>query len=288
MTTFLLVLSALGMGVFSRDLALGTLQKISRYQQTVRLKHWMGQAPRALPFQPFLHFLENHLNLLLLHPRLEAYGLRVNRLLQRMGRGDVRAPSVVGYQVLCALAGLVVFGFLTGQLLFSATAFLLGGVLPLLWLRDKAAAREAKLLRDLPNALEVLSLCSEAGLSFEQALDQYVKTASPTPLREEMAGILEQSRSGSSRKSALEATAARLDLTDFSLFTAGIVQAELFGMGVARTLRRLSITMRDKQSQRAEKAVQEMPVKMLLPLVLCILPVTLLVIFGPVLLQFLR
>jgi tight adherence protein C len=79
-----------------------------------------------------------------------------------------------------------------------------------------------------------------------------------------------------------------LALTDFSIFVSSVAQAERFGTGVARTLRQLSLTLRDKRTQKAEKEVQELPVKLLLPLILCIMPVTFLIIFGPVVLQFMR
>jgi tight adherence protein C len=119
-------------------------------------------------------------------------------------------------------------------------------------------------------------------------MDQYLKTSRPSPIREEIAGILEQTRTGSSRKNALESAGSRIGLTDFSLFVTSLIQAERFGTGVAKTLRQLALTMRDKQSQRAEKAVQEMPVKLLLPLIFCIMPVTFMIIFGPIILQFFR
>ena len=76
-------------------------------------------------------------------------------------------------------------------------------------------------------------------------------------------------------------------MTDFSLFSTSVIQAERFGTGISKTLQQLSMTIRDKQSQRAEKAVQEMPVKLLFPLILFIMPVTFLIIFGPIVLQFL-
>ena len=77
-------------------------------------------------------------------------------------------------------------------------------------------------------------------------------------------------------------------MTDYSLFCASLIQAERFGTGVSKILRQLSLTTRDKQTQRAEKTVQEMSVKMLVPLILFIMPVTFLIIFGPILLQFFR
>ena len=97
---------------------------------------------------------------------------------------------------------------------------------------------------------------------------------------------MEQTKSGSGRKIAFTSVTEKLNLTDFSLFTTSVIQAERFGTGISKTLQQLSITIRDKQSQRAEKAVQEMPVKLLFPLIFFIMPVTFLIIFGPIALQF--
>lgn len=284
----LLALSSLCIGWVARDASFGLLARLARSRQDARLKSLATQSGKPLPFQSFLTLVENHFQLLRKPALLEKHFNYLARLIQRAGRNDFKPAHVLGYQILGALGGSLVFGFAAGSILLSALALALGAALPVLWLRDQALGRERRILRELPNALEVLSLCSEAGLSLEQALDQYLKNAKAGPLREELGGILEQTRTGSNRKSALESVSARLDLTDFSLFATSLIQAEKFGTGIAKTLKQLSLTMRDKQTQRAEKAVQEMPVKMLLPLVLFIMPVTFLIIFGPIVLQFLQ
>jgi tight adherence protein C len=99
---------------------------------------------------------------------------------------------------------------------------------------------------------------------------------------------MEQTRIGSGRKAAFTSVTEKLNLTDFSLFSTSVIQAERFGTGISKMLQQLSLTIRDKQSQRAEKAVQEMPVKLLFPLIFFIMPVTFLIIFGPIILQFLH
>lgn len=284
----LLAGSCLLWGWAVRNLALGLLIRLSRHQQDVRLKSLVAQARKPLPLQSFLAVVEDNLQLLKKSPWLEKYLEYLSRQLQRMGREDLKPVHILGYQILASLAGALFFALFAGSFLLGILTMLAGAGLPVIWLRDKALLRERRILRELPNGLEILSLCSEAGLSLEQGLDQYLKNARKGPLLDELGGILEQTRSGASRKSALEAVSVRLDLTDFSLFTTSLIQAEKFGTGIAKTLRQLSMTLRDKQTQRAEKAVQEMPVKLLLPLVLFILPVTFLIIFGPIVLQFLQ
>ncbi len=288
MAYFLLGLFSLALGWFVRDMALLALLRFSRYQQTVRLENLVGQSRKSVPFQTVIAFLENNLEILSEFKMFEKYFKYVSRQLQRMNRPDLKPVQILGYQILASVFAFLLFQLLSGSVELAFLSFLSGVGLPLLWIRDQVTRREKGLLRDLPNALEILSLCSEAGLSLEQALDQYLKNAKKGALREELGGILEQTRTGSNRKDAFESVSSRLDLTDFSLFTTSLIQAERFGTGIAKTLRQLSITIREKQSQRAEKAVQELPVKMLLPLILFIMPVTFLIIFGPIVLQFLN
>jgi tight adherence protein C len=276
----LLAVSAFFIGWFVRDAALEALNRFSSHQQTLRLQSLTTRTRKPLPFQGFLSMLESNLGRFQRTHSSEKYFQYLARQLQRMGRPDLKPVQILGYQVLASIAGALVFGLLAGSPFLCLITFVTGLGLPVLWLRDNALRREKRILRELPNALEVLSLCSEAGLSLEQALDQYLRNAKPGPLRDELSEVLQQARSGASRKNALESVGARLDLTDFSLFTTSLIQAERFGTGIAKTLRQLSLTLRDKQTQRAEKAVQEMPVKMLLPLILFILPVTFLIIFA--------
>lgn len=288
MIFLLLAVSVFFIGWFVRNMVFMVLAHFSRLQQDIRLKSLVTQARKPLPFQAFLSMVEKNAVLFQKSKIFGNYTGYLARQIQRIRRDDLKPVQIFGYQILAALSGAVLFGLLAGSWELSFLAFLTGTCLPVLWLRDKALLREKEILRELPNALEILSLCSEAGLSLEQGLDQYLKNARNSPLRDELGGILEQTQSGSSRKNAMEAVSSRLDLTDFSLFTTSLIQAERFGTGIAKTLRQLSLTMRDKQIQRAEKAVQEMPVKMLLPLVLFIMPVTFLIIFGPIVLQFLQ
>jgi len=288
MIIFFLLVSAIGMGWAVHEMTLLGLSKFNRHQQTVRLKSLMGPSPQSIPLQTLLSYIESNLQILGKLNYFKKYFFFLSAQLRRMNRTDLKPIHILGYQLLGGVTGVFVFGLLFESFWFALFSMGLGLGLPLLWLQDKARQRESRLLRELPNALEVLSLCSEAGLTLEQGMDQYLKNSKPGPLKDEFAAILEQTRSGSNRKSALEGVSTRLELTDFSLFTTSLIQAERFGTGIAKTLRQLSLTMRDKQSQRAEKAVQEMPVKMLLPLVFCIMPVTFLIIFGPILLQFLH
>jgi tight adherence protein C len=289
MTTFLfLLLSAGFIGWFVHDMVLWGLNQLSQRRQNTRLSNLMERRGAALPFETFLSYLKELTNDFDHNKYFRMYFLTLDDLLRRAHLSAVRPTDILGYQVLASLGSALVFGFVSESFELTAVSFILGFAVPLLWLRDKAAQREKQLLKELPNALEIISLCSEAGLSLEQGMDQYLRNAKAGPLKDEFSKVLEQARSGSNRKNALNAVKDRLKLTDFSLFVTSVIQAEHFGTGVSKTLRQLSLTIRDKQTQRAEKAVQEMPVKLLFPLILLIMPVTFLIIFGPILLQLLH
>ncbi len=284
----LLTLSSIGFGWFIHRNLLNGLVSLTRHQHNLRLTNIITPKKSGILSQLFLSEMDGIASALKRKWALYAnYDLYLERLIERMNRKDIKPSSLLGWQCLGSFgAGLVLF-LLCGSFFLAFLGFILGVALPILWARDEAFKREKLLMRELPNALEIISLCSEAGLSLEEAINQYLKNGRPGPLTEEFGMIIEQTRTGASRKSAFEAVSRRLDLTDFSLFTASLVHAERFGTGVAKTLRQLSITMRDKQTQRAEKSVQELPVKMLLPLIFFIMPVTFLIIFGPLVLQFL-
>jgi Flp pilus assembly protein TadB len=264
-------------------------ERMEKHRQAQRLQTALSQRKKALPLQSLLALLEDQLSLISnSFPAAKSYDAWLQSLLRRSGKVEFQPHQMFGYQLLAGLGlGLLLFLFL-GEATFSFLGLALGAALPVIWLRDRALRRERLLLRELPNALEVVSLCCEAGLTVEQGMDQYLKNARPNPLASEFSAMLEQTRSGASRKAALESAATKIQLTDFSLFTTSLIHAERFGTGVAQTLRQLSTTLRDKQTQAAEKAVQELPVKLILPLVFFIMPVTFLIIFGPVLLQFLH
>ncbi|HVZ81393.1 MAG TPA: type II secretion system F family protein [bacterium] len=288
MASLLMVLCALSIGYGGYGLARTGLERFDRTRNEARLRTARTTRVRRVPLASLLPVLEGWLSRWVDLPLLRDHHRSLGDWIRRSRKAEWTATQVMAYQALAAFGGGSFFYLLSDSGLLATLAFGLGAFYPFLWLREKALARERAVLIELPNALEVLSLCSEAGLSLEQGMDQYVRHAGTGPLATELGEILEQTRAGSSRKEAMGSAALRLSLTDFSLFTSSVIHAERFGTGVAGTLRRLAGTLRDKQSQRAEKAVQEMPVKLLFPLVLFIMPVTFLIIFGPILLQFMR
>jgi tight adherence protein C len=293
--TILLIVSALCVGYAASFGAARILEEWRRKRQEIRVKNILEKkAPstsRGMTVAQILErtsrYIEGGLSRLLEGHGSEGYRAFLEKQLRRSGQSRYRTPErVLGMQVSAALIACLVFGLLTGG--WGALIGFGGGIaLPLVMLSDEARRREERILRELPNAMEAFSLCVEAGLTLDQAWAHYLSNAKSHPWKEELALVVQQSQAGSSRKEALAALSQRLELTDVALFASSVTHAEKAGTGVGATLRRLGATLRDKQTQRAEKAVQELPVKLLLPLLLCVMPVTLLVLFAPILLRLL-
>jgi tight adherence protein C len=293
MITLLVAIFAVGVGYSAARGAGAIYDAWEGHSRRVRLGNLVAKMPtRARTFAPMGYFLSGMTVLarrVLERPAFRSYGRYLGHLLRRADpSGGIGPEHVLVRQALAAVVGFAAFLSVSGNLFLALTVMALGAAFPILRLREEGARRERGLLRGLPDALETFALCVEAGLTLEQSFEQYHRNAGAGPLRDEFAKVLQQTRAGSSRKEALGALRDRLRMTDVSLFVTSVVHAERTGVGIAGTLKRLSSTLRDQQVQRAEKAVQEMPVKMLMPLLLCIMPVTFLVLFGPLLLQFLR
>ncbi len=167
-----------------------------------------------------------------------------------------------------------------GSLLLAAA--LLGWWWPRLWLRDRVRRRQRAVLRALPFTLDMMTLCLEGGLHFQQAVQQVVQRGPAGPLRDELARWLLDVRAGQTRTEALRGLAARLSLSAVRQWVQVLVQADALGMSLGPVLRAQADQRRTERFLRAEKLALQAPVKMLLPLILCIFPCTFLVIAFPV------
>jgi tight adherence protein C len=151
-------------------------------------------------------------------------------------------------------------------------------------LHQAAYNRHERMRRDLPDALDLLTISVEAGLAFDAALAQVARNTEG-PLAAEFFRVLQEMQIGLGRMDALRALGDRTDLPELRAFITAMVQADTFGVPIAGVLRVQSREQRTKRSQRAEEQAQKVPVKILFPLIFCILPTLFIVVIGPAAIQ---
>ncbi len=178
-------------------------------------------------------------------------------------------------------------GPVTRRLLFTLGGCVLGWVMPALLLRSKADRRKEAIIKKLPDALDLMTICVDAGLVFNAAM-QKVDEKWDDPLANEFGRVIHEMQLGKSRRQALRDMAERIDVPDVTSFIAAIVQADQLGVGIGKVLRIQSEQMRVRRRQRAEEKAQQAPVKMMFPMVFLIFPSIFIVLLGPAMFQILR
>jgi tight adherence protein C len=156
----------------------------------------------------------------------------------------------------------------------------IGGLIPGATLDIKAKTRQELIRRALPDTMDLLTISVEAGLGFDAALSQVVKSTEG-PLAHEIARMLQEIQVGASRIDALRNLADRSDVEELRGFTLAMIQAEQFGVSISKVLRSQADVLRTKRRQRAEEKAMKVPVKILFPLIFCILPAMFVVLMGP-------
>jgi tight adherence protein C len=134
--------------------------------------------------------------------------------------------------------------------------------------------------RELPDAIDLMTISVESGLAFDAAVQQVAQNTSG-PLADEFSRVLREMQIGQGRANALRAFADRTNVDDVRSFVTAMVQADSFGIPIASVLRVQSHEMRVKRRQRAEEKAQKVPVKITVPLIFCILPCLFIAVMGP-------
>ena len=174
----------------------------------------------------------------------------------------------------------VMRGFTQINLLLALMVILWCFLFPILWLRLMVRSRQDKFRKGLPDALDMLSVCADAGLGFDQSL-QRVSEYWNTPISVELGRVVAEMEMGSSRREALRNLADRLEVTEISSFVSVIIQSELLGMSIADALHGQAEQMRIERRFREQEQARTIPIKMLIPLAFLIFPAILAVILGP-------
>ncbi|SHG73596.1 type II secretion system F family protein [Pollutimonas bauzanensis] len=216
----------------------------------------------------------------------------LRRRIQVAGLAGACLPEhIVALQCLAfaaaAAAGFALWSAAVGMSPLQGAALGLAGGLasmwwPRKWLRDLGLRRQALMLREFPFLLDMTTLCVEAGLNLQGALQQAAAHGPPGPLRSELRRALADMRAGMPRMQALNELAARTGLAAVRSLVTALMQADQLGMNLGPLLRSQSEQRRAERFLRAEKLALEAPVKMLFPMVFCIFPCTFLIIGFPI------
>jgi tight adherence protein C len=206
-------------------------------------------------------------------------------------RGNHSADLYTSARLLSPLAGLLAGSFIPMNTLFCA---LLGGcagyLAPDLWLRSRMKRRRARICKSVPDAVDLLVICMDAGLGLDQAIlrvGQELALAHPDIYQEFMQLNFEQ-RAGKPRVEAWEAMAERTKLEDIDSFVNMLVQTDRFGSPILTALKRLSNDIRLKRRQHAEEMAAKLKIKILFPLVLFIFPCIFIVLLAPALISMVK
>lgn len=183
--------------------------------------------------------------------------------------------SLLGLLAIVALGGLSAQGLL-GLILLGSIGFLI----PWMWLKSAVRSRQRVIVKALPDALDLVTTCVEAGLGLDAALGR-VSEQMKGPLAAELAQTLSEISMGRLRKEALSDLGARTDVQELISFVNAVIQAEQLGVSIAQVLKVQSDQMRTRRRQKAEQLAHEAAIKMIFPLVLFIFPAFMVVILGP-------
>lgn len=209
----------------------------------------------------------------------------VQQRLIRAGYRDESAPKLFyGAKVLVPLV-LAAIVFLTGMgsFIFYATALGLGFLVPDFWLGRRIKERQKRIRLGLPDALDLLVICIEAGLSLDQATQrtaEELRLAQPA-VSDELGIVVLEQRAGRARSDAWKNFAERAVVPSVRNLVSVLVQAEQFGTSVAKTLRIHADTLRTQRRQQVEEQAAKTTVKIIFPLVLFIFPSLFVVVLGP-------
>jgi tight adherence protein C len=207
--------------------------------------------------------------------------------------GRMDAPV---FLILHFVAAVLLGGLIFGISLFSKTFTLpiklllvviftvLGYFLPDLLIRSKVNSRQRQVRKAMPDALDLLTICVEAGLSFDAALSK-VHEKWDNELSVAFGRVIREIQLGKIRRDALRDMAERIGLAELTSFVAAVVQSEMLGVSMAKVLRIQSDQMRVKRRQYAEEQAHKAPIKMIFPMGLLIFPALMIVLLTPAVLR---
>ena len=204
--------------------------------------------------------------------------------------GKLDPTMFLSLQFIVALlfGGLLILVFSIGKgtfpmgqrLLFTIGGFLIGFYFPQMWLSSKIGRRQKEIRKSRPDALDLLTICVEAGLGFDAAMAK-VSEKWESELSLAFARVIQEIQLGKIRREALRDMAERLGIPEMTSFVAAVIQSEQLGVSMAKVLRIQSDQMRVRRRQRAEEEAHKAPIKMLIPMALLIFPALMITLMTP-------
>jgi tight adherence protein C len=203
--------------------------------------------------------------------------------------GKIQPTTFFGQRVALTLglgigAFVIFFGFtdwpVIRSIIGTGGGAALGYYLPMLQLQSKISRRQNNVIRSLPDALDLMVICVEAGLGFDAAMGKvYEKWDNEIAMC--FGRIIQEIQLGKTRRDSLRDMARKLDVPDFTTFAGAIIQADQLGVSIGKILRIQSDQMRIKRRQRAQEKAHQAPVKMMIPMTFFIFPSIWIVLLGP-------
>lgn len=280
--TIWLVCGVFGLGLGAMAWVLLTALQPSRSRALTNLSRGYGPATPSAPVEAGggLQKLARRLTPAPLVALLEKQHARAGRP-KAWQVGQLLALKMIWVPTALALIGFMAIGRVSTLLIliFMAVAVLVY-FLPDLLLLSRGQERDTAVQRELADTLDQMTIAVEAGLGFDAALIRVASNGKGT-LAEELNRTLQDMRIGLSRRQAFQDLAERNNVDDLRSFVRAVMQADAFGISIGDVLRTQAAEMRIKRRQRAEAQAQKVPVKVLFPLMLCILPVLFIIIMTP-------
>ena len=193
-------------------------------------------------------------------------------------------------QIVAGIFFLVTASSVSSDMIFGwiCMGFVAGYMGPEYWLKGKIKKVKAVMVKELPDAIDLLGLCVNAGLDFMLSLKWVVEKSPPSVMVEELNVVLQEINVGKTRRDAIKDLAQRYELPDLSTFARTLIQADKMGTSVTEALNILSEDMRIARYRRGEQLALKAPMKMLVPLLLFIFPVVAILVAGPIMIDFMQ
>lgn len=263
-----------------------------------RLSGKSAEMRRAARFKPRMRELLQGLGRVAAQPFMPKTTQKQVVIRRNLAKAGIYTPSgirqVTGAKVICLGMG-VIFGWVVGnsldQLMLGVSlGGILGYMIPMMWLRAKTATNQRELTNGLADALDLLVVCIEAGLTMDAAMQRVGEelTLAHPALARELGMTHMETRVGLSRSEALRNMGTRTQNPALQSLVSMLIQADRFGTSIADALRVHSETLRLNRQMAAEEIAGKASVKMSFPLVLCIFPATFIVLAGPTIIQLMK